>query len=117
MPVNCNVTPAVRALQQFRRDYRKAERQGMRRGAKILQRAVKEQVPIDEGDLYRSIKVRAGRRSRKGQSVNVVSDLPYAKKIDDLYGYRSIAIADSEREIINELQGFVDSLVREFNRG
>lgn len=50
---------------------KKVLRQAMRKSMKVVQKAVKENVPVDEGQLRDAIKVRAGKRSRKGFTIEV----------------------------------------------
>ena len=52
---------------------KKAARKGLRAGAKIVADRAKQLVPTDTGRLRRSIKVRAGQRSRKNISVLVLT--------------------------------------------
>lgn len=82
---------------------RAIERKGLRAGAKLLQRHAKTLAPVLSGQLKRSIKVRAGRRSRLKQTVNVVVTVPYAKKIEEMYGFVSIAAHDQQPHIIREV--------------
>jgi len=49
-------------------------RKAMRKTAKQIQGDAKKNAPKDEGELRRSLKVRAGKRSRRRVSVNVLTD-------------------------------------------
>lgn len=63
----------LKALDQFPKNLqKKALRPALREGAKVIHKQAKRFVPVDEGDLKRSLKVRAAKRNRKGiVAVNV----------------------------------------------
>ena len=50
---------------------RMALRRGMRAGAKIIRNEVVRRAPKRTGDLRRNVKVRAGKRSRKGWTIEI----------------------------------------------
>ena len=89
---------------------RAIERRALRVAGKELQRQMKQEAPVLSGALRKSIKVRAGKRSRLQQTVNVDATVPYAKKIEDMYGFASIASQDSQRRIF---EIFKDTVERE----
>jgi HK97 gp10 family phage protein len=61
-----------RALRQFEPKTReKIEKQAARTAAKVVQKRAQQHAPVDEGDLRKSIKVRALKRSRKNRKVGV----------------------------------------------
>ena len=64
---------------------RKAYNQALRAGCKPIQAAAKSKVPVDSGDLKRSIKVRAGKRRRGMREVAVQTDQGWYQG-DTFYG-------------------------------
>ena len=52
---------------------KKVLRRALREGTKIIQREAQARCPTDEGDLKKSLKVRAGKRSRKHIRYVVIS--------------------------------------------
>ena len=64
---------------------KKAIRQNLRAGAKIVLAQAKENAPVDSGDLKRSLKVRAGKRSRNTISIRVATGKDWFKG-DTFYG-------------------------------
>lgn len=110
MGVKPDVSRAARNLSTIGPKLARAiERRGLRQGAKILQRHAKDAAPVETGRLKRSIKVRSGRRSRLRQTVNVVVGVPYAKKIEELYGFLSIAADDADQQVRAAVQDAVRS--------
>ena len=85
----------------------------MRSAAKMVQRHVKENAPVLTGELKRSIKVKAGRRSRNRQTVNVVAGVPYYRKVEAQWGFASIGVNDADR-FIDDI--FTDHIERELAR-
>lgn len=71
---------------------KKFTRKALRAGAKVVQQEYKARVPVDTGRLKRGIKVRAGKRSRRGISINI--ETPTRDKLgieaDDPYYYPAI---------------------------
>jgi len=69
---------------------KKVVRQAMRAGMKLVQQAVKNNAPVDSGDLKEGVKVRATKRSRKkmgimvsiGGKPNYVGDLYYGAMVE-----------------------------------
>ena len=91
---------------------RAIERRVLRRAAKLVQVEAKKLVPKDSGALRKSIKVRAGRRSRTSQSIRVVSNLPYAKPVE--LGRKDRGKRDAQAYLFPALKRKHEDVMREF---
>lgn len=66
---------------------KKVVRKTLRTGAKIMQTEVKQNVPVDEGNLRKSLKVKAGKRKKGSISVAVTTSAEdNLYKGDQFYG-------------------------------
>jgi HK97 gp10 family phage protein len=108
-----------------RKDRKKAIRIGSRKGAKVVQKKAKKNVPKDTGELRKSIKVRSLKRSRRWTGAKVVSALRHTWPVEqgvperNVPGVKYMARAmDEERdkatevfrnEILNEIKKIWES--------
>lgn len=115
MSVETDAAEVARRFQKLGENATRAlERRVLRAAAKIVQERAIMHAPEDTGRLKAGIKVRAGRRSRSRQSVQVVSTVPYAQAQEFTAKYNNAHIrpaTDETREQV--LQSFARELRRE----